>query len=122
MRVFKMNDYEWYVSPLGVKETVAWYNNEFDDDTTSSDILEYSLDTEGMWFLTNDPNDIERLGDSDELIHYIQTDKGRKRSVQIGDLMQRYNEVYKFTSFREVIDKENLWDITQPELIASTDW
>ena len=75
-----------------------------------------------MWFPTNDPNDIERLGDSDELIHYIQTDKGRKRSVQIGDLMQRYNEVYKFTSFREVIDKENLWDITQPELIASTDW
>ncbi|HBJ1650913.1 TPA: hypothetical protein LA460_000132 [Clostridium botulinum] len=68
LKVYKLNDYEWYITPWNITDTLKWYNEEFEDYITEEDILESNLDTEGMWWETEDKNDIERLEDYDELL------------------------------------------------------
>lgn len=122
LKVYKMNDYEWYITPLSIEETIKWYNKEFDDDITENDIEEADLDAEGMWWETTDKKDINELGDSDEIIGIEKTPKGTRRKVRFGNLMRKEGLVYKYTSFREVIKNNYSESINRPEMIASTDW
>lgn len=103
LAVYKMNDYEWYITPWNLEDTLKWYNEEFEDDLTKEDIEEANLDTEGMWWETTDKKDLDELGDSDEIIGIEKTIKGTRRKVRFGNLMR----------------KEGL---KEPEVIASTDW
>jgi hypothetical protein len=120
--VYKLNDYEWYVTSWYLEDVLEWYNKEFDE-LSEDDIERCDIDLQGMWWITKDKEDIERLGDSDEFIHIEKTDKGTRRNVQFGDLMKKDGAVYKYTSFREVI-KNNYLDepLSEPEVIASTEW
>ena len=112
VKVYKMNDYSWFVSKWGIKETNDFYSREYDDNDIG-DIEECDLDTEGMWLETTDENDIKRLGDADELFANVGEDT-------IGDLWRRGNEVYKIVPFREVI--AGIKDFTEPYEIATTEW
>lgn len=123
LKVYKLNDYEWYVTPWNLDKTLDWYNKEFDDDLTKNEVTECDLYNDGMWLETKDEDDIEELGDSDEIISIVKTSKGTKRAVQFGDLMRRDDMAYKYVSLKVAI--EELYgdkELFEPEVIASTDF
>lgn len=122
LKVYKLNDYEWYVTPWSIEKTLEWYNKEFDDDLTKDMVGECDIYNEGMWLETSDKEDIERLGDSDERISIIKTPKGIKRAVRFGDLMRRDDIVYKYCSFKVAIEDMYDKELVEPEVIASTDF
>jgi hypothetical protein len=119
IKVYKMNEYESWASKLSAEETNEWYNKNIDENDIE-DVKLCDIDKEGMWYLTEDPKDVERLGDSDEIIGFEVVNGMRKRKVQFGDLMRRCREVYKYISFREAIQKEP--NYTEPYCIATTEW
>lgn len=120
--VYKLNDYDYYITPWDLEDTIDWYNEEYEDEISIDDIEICNLDSEGMWVETTDSNDIDRLGESDELISTY-----TKEGISIpefGDLMRGYDgAIYKFTSYREVINKNYIDnELSEPEVIASTIW
>ena len=123
LKVYKLNDYEWYITPWSLEKTLEWYNKEFEDDLTVELVEECDVYNQGMWFETNDEDDIEELGDSDEIIDYIKTPKGIKRSAQFGNLMRRDGIVYKYCSFKVVIEEQySDEELLEPEVIATIEW
>lgn len=124
LKVLKMNDYEWYVTPWSVKKTVDWYNNDFDSELEDDMIEEMDLEKDGIFFLSDSEEDKDRLGDKDEIVTYIKRENGKlKRQPQIGDLMRIENDIYRYCSFRYVIDSVyGNKELLEPELIASTDF
>ncbi|WP_252251274.1 hypothetical protein [Clostridium sp. VAP52] len=123
LKVYKLNDYEWYITPWDLEDTLKWYNEEYEDNVIKEDIIESNLDTEGMWWETEDKNDIEKLGNYDEIIGVEKTSEGTKRKIYFGNLMRKDGEIYKYIPFREVIKNYYLNAIlTEPEVIATTEW
>lgn len=124
IKVYKMNDYEWWASKNGVDELICWYRENIDDSLTFEEMLEEveecDLDKDGMWYITTDKADIEELGDCDDLIGFEIINGMHKRKVQFGNLMRKGEEVYKFIPYREAI-KFDL-DFKEPYNIASTEW
>lgn len=123
--VYKLNDYEWYITSWYLEDTLKWYINEFGDEITEEDVELCDIDKKGMWIETTDNNDILKLGDSDELISTKVDKHGKRITVpKFGDLMRGYDGlVFKFTSFRDVINKNYMDNpLKEPEVIASTDW
>lgn len=119
IKVFRINECEWWVTRGYAEDLIKWYNENIAD-TEDNEVELCDLDKEGMWYLTKDKKDIEELGDSDELIGFEIVNGQHKHKVQFGDLMKKYGEVYKFIPFRESI-KFNL-DFKEPYCIASTEW
>lgn len=123
IKVFRMNDYEWWASKWDKEATNEWYKKEYgleEEENPLEEVKECDLDQEGVWWLTEDKEDIEKLGDSDEIIG-IEIIKGmHKRKVQFGDLQRRHGEVYKYVSFKEAIKKD--LDFEEPYCIAGIDW
>lgn len=123
--VYKMNDYEWYITSLSLKDTVDWYNKEFEDDIGVEEIEICDLDNEGMWIETTDDADIIKLGDSDELVSTKIDEYGKRvLDTKFGDLMRSHDGlICKFTSYREVINKSYMDNpLLEPEVIATTEW
>lgn len=123
IKVYKINDYEWWASKLDKRKTLDFYLKETgieEEENPLEDITECDINQEGMWWETNDKTDIERLGDSDELIHYEDTPRGKVKTPKFGDLWRLGSEIYKFTSFREVIEK--IGEYNEPYMIACTEW
>ena len=124
IKVYKINDYEWWVNKDGPEEMICWYRENIDDSLTYEEMLEEvvecDLDNEGMWYKATDKSDIEKLGDNQELIGFEITEGVYGRKVQFGNLMMKDEEVYKFIPYREAI-KFDL-DFTEPYNIASTEW
>ena len=123
IRVFKMNDYEWWASKWDMKRTNEWYKKEHglsEEDNPLEDIRECNLDTEGMWWETEDKEDIERLGDHDEIISIEKINGMTKTKATFGNLQRKYGEVYKFISLREAVEKDMNFKV--PYCIGSTEW
>lgn len=123
LKVYKLNDYEWYVTPWNIKKTLEWYNKEFGDDLTEDNVEERDLYNDGIFLLTEDEDDISDLEGKDELISYIKVDGNWKQSPQFGDLIRMDGMVYKYCSLKVAI--EELYgdkELTEPEVIASTDF
>lgn len=113
LKVFKMNDYEWWVTN-GYAEDLNDYYNEHIGENSIDDVELCDLNKDGMWYKTNDKEDIEALGDSDEMYSV------ESKETQFGDLMRKDDDVYKFISFREALAKVS--SFTEPYCIASTEW
>lgn len=122
LKVYKLNDSEWYITPWSIDKTLAWYNKEFKCNLTTDMIQECNVYKEGMWLETTDEDDIEALGDSDEIISIIKTPQGLKRSVMFGDLMKKGESVYKYCSFKVAIEEIYDEELKEPEIIASTEF
>lgn len=120
IKVYKMDDYEWWASKLDKDETNDFFNEEYGNDNDVDEVRECDLDNEGMWYSTDDPKDIEALGDSDEIISIEKVDGMTRRKTAFGDLMRRNGQVYKFMSFRDVLKMHG--DFKEPFMIASTEW
>lgn len=123
IKVYKMNDYEWWASMLDKRATLDFYLKETgldDEENPIEDIRECDIDKEGMWWETEREEDIKRLGGNHEIVSY-KTINGRKvRKPRPGNLMRLGGEVFKFISFREAIQKNG--EYREPYLIASTEW
>jgi len=118
VKVYKMNDYEWWASKWDKERTNEFYLKEYELDEEENpveEIEEYDLDKEGMWWDTIDKQDREKLGDADELIEKM--DDG---SIKFGSLMRRGIEVFKFISLREALERHG--DFEEPFCLASTEW
>lgn len=113
IKIYKMDDYD-YVVANNIKEAIEFYTNEMSIDEDELDIKECNIDKEGMWIETMDKKDLEKLKNIKEII-YRTNDK-----IEFGSLMKKYNKVYKFTSFREVIKQNG--EYIQPYIIATIDW
>lgn len=123
--VYKLNDYEWYVTSWNLADTINWYNKQFEDEIDIDYIEAIDVEKEGMWIETTDSKDFNILGDSDELVSTkINNDGKRLKAPKFGDLMKGFEgQVLKFTSFKDVIKKHYLENpLKEPELIASTDF
>jgi hypothetical protein len=69
IKIYKMDEYSWYATPWNFDKTLDWYQKNIVKLTEDEieDIEECDIDKEGMWWNTNDPNDLKQLGVSDEL-------------------------------------------------------
>lgn len=77
---------------------------------------ECDLDKDGMWWQTEDKEDLEKLGTADELIG-----KDDNNNLEFGSLQRfGYDTICKYISFRQAI-KYDL-DFTEPYCIASTEF
>lgn len=118
IKVYQMNEYEWFASRWSIEETNKWYENNFDDNSIDV-VREVDLDKEGMWYQTKDKKDIEKLGDADELIDYEVVNRILIKKVQFGNLERHSEDVYKYISFRDAIQFD--LDFKEPYCIASTE-
>jgi hypothetical protein len=114
LRVFSDGDSNWYASPFEEEEFIKWFKENIDNTLAYDEYCfdECDLDDDGMWYETNDPKDIEKLGDYDE-----QCNGG------FGDLRKDKEDheiVEKFMTFREVIKLQG--ESKEPYCIATTNY
>ena len=118
IKVFKMNDYEWWATKWDADKTNDWYNKHIEDNDIE-DLELCNLDSEGMWYETKEKEDIDKLGDSDELISYEVVNNKKVPKAKFGDLKRYGGDVYKYISFRDAV----AFDIyfKEPYCLASID-
>lgn len=111
LKIFQLDEYSWYVAH-DLMEFLNWYHKNIDSIESEDDLQELKViepEDETMWSnMEITPEDIEKLGDSDEVI-----------GGGIGDLMRRGGEIFKRQTFADVLGDE---DIKEPYEIASTEW
>lgn len=123
VKVFRMDDYEWWATKWDLERTHEYYIKEYgldSEDCLIEDVRECDIDKEGMWWETEDEEDLKMIGDSDEIIGFEVVNGQTKAKVEFGNLMRRSGEVYKFISLREALKEHG--DFTEPFCIASTEW
>lgn len=118
--VYKMNDYEWWASKLSVEETEKFYEEEIGEENDIEDIKECDIDSEGMWWETENQADIERLGDAEEIISYATIYGQETPKVSFGNLMRREGEVHKYIPLRIALMKYG--EVKDPFCLATTEW
>ncbi len=118
--VYKMNDYEWWASKLSIEETEDFIEKEIGGENDLDDIEECDIDSEGMWWQTEEKEDLDKLGDADDLIDYEIISGQTRRKVSFGNLMRRDGEVFKYIPFRIALMKSG--EYVEPFCIASTEW
>lgn len=123
IKVYKMNDYEWWASRLDPRETLDIYLKECgleEEDNPIDYISECDIDKEGMWWQTESEEDLKTLGDLDEIVNYEEVNGRPRRRPKFGNLIRRYGEVFKYIPFREAIQRNGTYK--DPYMIASTEW
>ncbi len=119
IKVYQLNDCEWYATKGNLEDLINWYRDNIDDSLTYEEMLdeakECDLDNKGMWWITEDEENLKLIGTSDELIN-----KDENNNLQFGSLMRFGNEVFKYISFRQAIECD--LEFTEPYCIASTEF
>lgn len=117
IRVYKMNDYEWYASKWSIEDTNEWYKKEFvldDDENPIDEIRVCNLDEEGVWMETTNEEDLKEIGDNDEIGNVV------LGKPNFGDLKRENSSIWKYISFREAIQSD--LDFEEPYCIATTEY
>lgn len=109
IKVYKMNDCEWWASKLNREDTNNFYNKEYHGDNELYEVEECDIDNSCMWTETLNQEDIDALGDSDEI-----------RKGGIGDLMRRDSSIFKMVTFREALGDYK--EYIEPFMLATTEW
>lgn len=119
VKVFRMNECEWYASKWDLKETNDWYEKNIAENDID-EVEEMDLELEGMWVETTDKKDIERLGDKEIVTRHDLA----KDNYKLGDLLRVGDSIFKFISYKEAIEKDIAGygvDFEEPYLIASNE-
>lgn len=117
IKVYKMNDYEWWASDLTAEETNAFYKKEIGEENSIEEIEECDIDKEGLWWVL-EPETEEHKKAMVALNGKHTTYPGRNR--KIGDLSNDNGTITKFISLRDAIERSG--EYTEPFCIASTEW
>lgn len=112
IKVYKMNDCDWYASKWSEEKTNDWYNKNVTDNELD-DVELVDLDKDGVWWQTCDEKDIKRLGEANELI-------GSTGHPETGDLYRSGSDVFKWITLREAILYD--LDFQEPYCIAYTEY
>ena len=118
VKVYRMNDYEWWASRWDIEKTNKFYLKDTgldEEENPTEDIVELNIDKYGMWAMTGDKEDINKIGDSEEVMY-----KDQRGKIHFGSLKRMGDEVFKYISFREAIGKD--LEFTEPYCIASTEY
>ncbi|EJT5937223.1 hypothetical protein N2W52_001991 [Clostridium perfringens] len=122
IKVFRMNDYDWYGTEMEYCEDINdWYNKNITDNAIEN-VIASDLDKEGVWIETTNKNDIDKLKDVDEICTgVIEIGGVEYPNFKIGDLHKKDNVCYKLVSFREIIKKslEAEEDFSEPVLLST---
>lgn len=127
VKVYKMNDYEWWASKLCPRETRDIYLEEYDldkDDNPLEDIRECNIDEEGMWWRTTDENDLKAIGDLHEIVNYENVMGNAERKPKFGNLSRIDGEIFIYIPFRNAIQRHraDAGSYEGPYMIASTEY
>lgn len=120
IKVYRMDDCEWWASKWDKERTNDFFNEEYGTDNELEDIKECDIDKEGMWCETADTKDTERLGEYEELISTEKVNGMTRRKISFGDLIRKDELVFKYIPFREVLKIQG--DFQEPYMIATTEW
>lgn len=115
-RVFKMNDYEWWVTDTDLETFYPWYLKDQgldEEDNPLDEIKEYDIDNEGMWYLHDDEDNLKRL--EKELKGYDSKGNGG-----MGDIERKSDGIYELITFRKAIELSGKY--TEPFCIATTNY
>lgn len=116
VKVYQMNDFDWVSSQWDITKTNEWYAKEFDENDID-DVEECDLDKDGMWWVTKEQSDVERLGDADAL---VSLDENGFCAPKEGDLQRRNGELEKWITFREAIQLNSGKEF--PYIISTTEY
>lgn len=125
IKVYKMGDHEWWATKWSKEKTREYYVKECgldEEDVPIEDIKECDLDTEGMWWETNALEDIKKLGDADEIVGIEEINGRTRKRVRFGNLMRRDEQIYKYISFREALEKYGDFEESSCFCLATTEW
>lgn len=117
VKVYKMNDYEWWASKLSPEETEAFYNRETGEVNDFDEIRECDIDSEGLWW-TFEPGTKEHEEALIKLNGLDRWQQGVNRTS--GDLINKGGDIQEWISFREAIERSG--EYTEPYCIASTEY
>lgn len=124
IRVYRMNDCEWWASKWDIDKTLEFYlrlTGVTEEENPLDEMIECDLDNDGMWMETNNEEDLEKLGENDEVISVKQTNiEGILTKSNPGDIERRGECIFKFITFREAIQQDK--DFKEPYCIASTEY
>lgn len=121
--VYKMNDYEWWVSKWDKVRTNEWYldfHGLAPDENPVDDVYEVDKDLEGMWVETLDIGDAAKFNNSKDIFSkYQRVSSSYDRKTRFGDLRIINGSFFKYIPFREAIEYEG--DFLEPYMISTTD-
>ena len=115
LRVYKMNDYEWWVTHMALDKFYQWYLDEYGlepNDNPLDDVIEFDINNEGMWYLFYDDENIARL--EKELNGHDSSCKGG-----MGDIERKSEGIAEMITFRKAIELSGGY--TGPYCIACTE-
>lgn len=108
IKIFKMNDYDTVASHLSIEETNEWYKDEFgyeDGEQTVEEVREITDLNKGYYEELGKSIDIDTLDEDEEIT------------------IKRINDyLFKFVSFKKVIENFENNPLKEPELICSTEY
>lgn len=113
IRVYQMNDSEFFASKWSIEETNEWYKKEYgidEVDNPTEEICLCDLDAEVVWRETTDENDLEVIGQFNGVSGYY----GPISSA--GDLEAIGSKVYKCLSLRQALIENG--DFKEPYWLA----
>lgn len=110
IHVYNMGDGTWVAADT-LLNALTWYNENVTDIEVDylNEMRECDIDTEGTWWETDAPEDKERIGEE-----HTWSRESDKRNF--GDLIKTSDGIFKYTSFREVINSEGY---TEPYVISA---
>jgi lysyl-tRNA synthetase class II len=117
IKVYKMNDYEWWASDLSAEETNELYKQEIGEENDLEDIEECDIDKEGLrWNLESGTKEHEEA--VRKLNGLVCT--GNAGNNAFGDIVNNGGNISIYISLREAIEKSG--EYKEPFCIASTEW
>lgn len=109
IKVFEICEYDM-VAAESEKEAKKWYERNFDR-LDEGDIIELDIDKKGMWYPTEEQEDLVRIEKEGECKH---------TPTQFGDLMWYESSLNKFIPYRKALELNG--EYKEPYIIASSEW
>lgn len=105
LKVYKMDDYEWWITDKSLEETIETFCNEYGIDREELEPEECNIDTDGMWVEATE----------EEIANNPKYNDGNPK---IGEI-EKLDGLCVFVSFREAIKRLGYQGVG---CIASTEW
>ena len=128
VKVFKMNDCEWFATNLNLDDLYKWYLKEYGlepEDNPFDEIIECDLDNEGMWWYLECDTDEHQMALFREFIQNASIEERKNQCYKKGQIgeIKWFNccgAWGKKISFRDAIKLNGYF--TEPYCIACSEY